>query len=40
VCGMQVAITEAAPRFELAGEVAYFCCDRCRETYAAEHAAR
>jgi xanthine dehydrogenase accessory factor len=40
VCGMQVAITEAAPRLELAGGIVYFCCDRCRETYAAEHAAR
>ena len=31
VCGMNVAITGATPHI---GEV-YFCCDRCRGTYAA-----
>ena len=38
VCGMQVAITDAAPRLEVGGDLVYFCCDRCRDTYAAEHA--
>ena len=38
VCGMQVAITDAAPRLEVAGDLVYFCCDRCRDRYAAEHA--
>jgi xanthine dehydrogenase accessory factor len=38
VCGMQVAITEAAPRLQVAGDVVYFCCDGCRGRYAAEHA--
>ncbi len=34
VCGMQVAITDAAPRVEVGGESMYFCSDRCREAYA------
>ena len=38
VCGMQVAITDAAPRLEVAGDLVYFCCDGCRGRYAAEHA--
>jgi xanthine dehydrogenase accessory factor len=38
VCGMQVAITDAAPRLEVGGDLVYFCCDRCRDSYAAEHA--
>ncbi len=38
VCGMQVAITDAAPRLEVAGDLVYFCCDGCRDRYAAEHA--
>jgi xanthine dehydrogenase accessory factor len=38
VCGMQVAITAAAPRLEVGGDVVYFCCDGCRDRYAAEHA--
>jgi xanthine dehydrogenase accessory factor len=40
VCGMQVAVTDAAPRLEIAGDLVYFCCDRCRDTYAADLAAR
>jgi xanthine dehydrogenase accessory factor len=40
VCGMQVAITDAAPRLDVAGESFYFCGDRCRDAYAAEHAIR
>jgi xanthine dehydrogenase accessory factor len=38
VCGMQVAITDAAPRLQVAGDVVYFCGDGCRGRYAAEHA--
>jgi xanthine dehydrogenase accessory factor len=38
VCGMQVAITDAAPHLEVAGDAVYFCCDGCRDRYAAEHA--
>jgi xanthine dehydrogenase accessory factor len=38
VCGMQVAITDAAPRLEVAGDLVYFCCDGCRDRYAADHA--
>jgi xanthine dehydrogenase accessory factor len=38
VCGMQVAITDAAPHLEVAGDVVYFCCDGCRDRYAADHA--
>jgi xanthine dehydrogenase accessory factor len=38
VCGMQVAITDAAPHLQVAGDVVYFCCDGCRDRYAAEHA--
>jgi xanthine dehydrogenase accessory factor len=38
VCGMQVAITDAAPRLEVAGNRLYFCCDGCRDRYAADHA--
>ena len=38
VCGMQVAVTEAAPHLEIAGDVVYFCCDRCRDTFAHQHA--
>jgi xanthine dehydrogenase accessory factor len=38
VCGMQVAVTDAAPRLEVAGDLVYFCCDGCRDRYAAEHA--
>jgi xanthine dehydrogenase accessory factor len=38
VCGMQVAITDAAPCLELAGDLVYFCSERCRDRYGAEHA--
>ena len=40
VCGMQVAITEQAPRLERGGETIYFCCDGCRDRYAASQSAR
>jgi xanthine dehydrogenase accessory factor len=38
VCGMEVAVSDGAPHLDLAGERFYFCCERCRDTYA-EHAA-
>jgi xanthine dehydrogenase accessory factor len=38
VCGMQVAVTDAAPHLEVAGDAVYFCCDGCRDRYAADHA--
>jgi xanthine dehydrogenase accessory factor len=38
VCGMKVAITEATPQLEVAGERVYFCRDACRDSYAAQHA--
>ena len=38
VCGMQVAVTAAAPHLEVGGDLVYFCCDGCRDRYAAEHA--
>jgi xanthine dehydrogenase accessory factor len=38
VCGMQVAVTAAAPQLEVAGDRVYFCCDGCRDRYAADHA--
>jgi xanthine dehydrogenase accessory factor len=40
VCGMQVAVTDSAPRLHVAGDTVYFCCARCRDSYAAEHALR
>jgi xanthine dehydrogenase accessory factor len=38
VCGMQVAITNATPQLEVAGGPVFFCCDGCRDRYAAQHA--
>jgi xanthine dehydrogenase accessory factor len=38
VCGMQVAITGATPQLQIAGERVFFCCDGCRDRYAAQHA--
>jgi len=38
VCGMALAVTDATPQLELAGERVYFCSDRCREQYAQQHA--
>jgi xanthine dehydrogenase accessory factor len=38
MCGMQVALTDAAPRLEVGGDLVYFCCDGCRDRYAADHA--
>ncbi len=38
VCGMRVAVSEAAPHLRLASQIVYFCSDRCRADYAREHA--
>jgi xanthine dehydrogenase accessory factor len=36
VCGMTVAITEAAIRLEAQDGVVYFCCPNCRDAFAAD----
>lgn len=38
VCGMPVAVAAATPQLDLAGSRVYFCGERCRESYAAQHA--
>jgi xanthine dehydrogenase accessory factor len=38
VCGMQVAVADATPQLEVAGDRVFFCCDGCRDRYAAQHA--
>jgi xanthine dehydrogenase accessory factor len=39
ICGMEVLVDAATPRLEVDGETLYFCCERCRSTYAERHAA-
>jgi len=39
VCGMEVAVSDASVHLDLGGERFYFCCEGCRERFAAEHAA-
>ena len=39
VCGMSVLADDASVHLELDGERFYFCCEGCRTTYAARHAA-
>jgi len=36
VCGMEILVTDATPRHEHDGTTAYFCCEGCRSTYAAD----
>jgi xanthine dehydrogenase accessory factor len=36
VCGMEVLVTDATPRFEHDGATVYFCCDGCRGSFAAD----
>jgi xanthine dehydrogenase accessory factor len=36
VCGMSVAVTEAAIRLEAQDGVVYFCCPNCRDAFAAD----
>jgi xanthine dehydrogenase accessory factor len=38
VCGMEVAVAEATPCFEHEAGTAYFCCDGCRDVFAADPA--
>lgn len=37
VCGMTVTVTADTPTWEADGERSWFCCPRCRDTYAAAH---
>jgi xanthine dehydrogenase accessory factor len=36
VCGMEVLVTDATPRYEHDGATVYFCCEGCRATYAGD----
>ena len=36
VCGMEVAVTAETPRIEHAGDVVFFCCEGCRDAFAAD----
>jgi xanthine dehydrogenase accessory factor len=36
VCGMEVLVTDATPRFEHDGATVYFCCEGCRGAFAAD----
>jgi xanthine dehydrogenase accessory factor len=36
VCGMEILVMDATPRFEHDGATVYFCCEGCRSTYAAD----
>jgi xanthine dehydrogenase accessory factor len=38
VCGMGVAVTDASLHLDVDGERHWFCCESCREKFAAEHA--
>ena len=38
VCGMEVAVTDASLHLDVDGERHWFCCESCREKFAAEHA--
>jgi xanthine dehydrogenase accessory factor len=38
VCGMQVAVSAAAPFLDVAGQRVYFCSAGCRDAYAAQQA--
>ncbi len=37
VCGMRVAVIDATPHLRSGEDTVYFCCDGCRDRYAAEH---
>jgi xanthine dehydrogenase accessory factor len=36
VCGMEIAVTAATARLEHAGATVYFCCEGCRDRFAAD----
>jgi xanthine dehydrogenase accessory factor len=38
ICGMEVAMTEDSLSLEVDGERHFFCCDGCRDSFAAQHA--
>lgn len=38
VCGMRVGVTDMTPQLLIGDESFYFCCESCRDKYAAEHA--
>jgi len=38
VCGMEVAVADATPRLEHDGATVYFCCEGCRDAFAADPA--
>jgi xanthine dehydrogenase accessory factor len=35
VCGMEVAVSDATPHLDTGGERVYFCCEGCRDRFAA-----
>ena len=37
ICGMTVAALPTTPSIEHDGETVYFCCERCRDSFAAQH---
>ena len=37
VCGMEVPAVDATPHLDLPGGRVFFCCERCRNTYAEQH---
>jgi len=37
ICGMTVAALESTHSVEHNGETVYFCCERCRDTFASQH---
>jgi xanthine dehydrogenase accessory factor len=36
VCGMEILVTDATPRYERDGATVYFCCEGCRTRYATD----
>jgi xanthine dehydrogenase accessory factor len=39
ICGMEIVVLPDTPSAEHAGETHYFCCDGCKRTFLAQHAA-
>jgi xanthine dehydrogenase accessory factor len=37
ICGMTVAVTASTPMLRAGGEAHWFCCDGCRDAFAAQH---
>jgi xanthine dehydrogenase accessory factor len=38
VCGMEVVVAPATPQLEIEGGRLFFCCERCRDAFAEQHA--